>query len=242
MVLSSKKHTRVQFDEDLEKAVDMVKTMSNMVEDQLKKAISLFRVADKDSIPALAQQIVDEDAAINNIEIKIHDFCLFIIQKHQPKAQDLRLLFTIVRAASEFERIGDTVIKICETARKSQHVINALIERIEHFAERSLNMLHNSTEALINMDLSTATDCYMKYDYRGEYKEIFRDIIEEAKKDIDHLKEYFIVVIALRQIERIGDRCRNLNEYVYYYAKGFIPSQNTFKEMYADLHPELQEK
>ncbi|RIY35006.1 PhoU domain-containing protein [Psittacicella gerlachiana] len=238
MVLSSKRHTRVQFDEDLEKSLEMVKTMSAMVEKQLKEAIALFRVEDKSTIDERAQQILDNDLYVNKQEIQIHDYCLYLIAKHQPKAQDLRLVFAVVRAASEFERIGDTVIKICESARKSQHVINSLIERIEHFAEHSITLLRKSTEALISLDLNSACEIYVQDNYRIEYKDIFRAIVEEAKLNLEHLKEYFIVVIALRQIERIGDRCRNLNEYVYYYSKGVTPTSSVFTQMYQELHGE----
>ncbi|RIY32065.1 hypothetical protein CKF54_05605 [Psittacicella hinzii] len=240
MVLSSKRHTRVQFDEDLEKSLEMVKTMSSMVEKQLKEAIALFRVEDKSTIEEKAQQILENDTLVNKIEIKIHDYCLYLIAKHQPKAQDLRLVFSVVRAASEFERIGDTVVKICESARKSQHVINALIERIEHYAEYSITLLRKSTDALIALDLNSALENYVQHNYRHEYKDIFRAIIDEAKANLDYLKEYFIVAIALRQIERIGDRCRNLNEYVYYYSKGEIASYDVLTKMYEDLHPELK--
>ncbi|MFC6276085.1 phosphate signaling complex protein PhoU [Psittacicella hinzii] len=240
MVLSTKQHTRVRFDEDLEKSLEMIKTMSGMVEQQLKDAIALFRVEDKSNITDRCEQVLANDVHVNKMEIQIHDYCLYIIAKHQPKAQDLRLVFTIVKAASEFERIGDTVTKICETARKSTHVIDGLIARIEQFAENSVSLIHKATEALINMDLNLATEAYMQDNYRLVYKDIFRNIIEEAKQNLEYLKEYFIVVIALRQIERIGDRCRNLNEYVYYYTKGITPTSQNFAQMYESLHPELK--
>lgn len=238
MVLNQKRHTRVQFDEDLEQSIDLIKSMGELVKHQLKEAISLFREEDKELVKRRAQEIMDADAEVNKLEVKINDACLFLIAKHQPRANDLRLVFALLKTSSEFERIGDTVTKICETATKCDHVIDYLIEKIEHFAEHTVNMLHKSMQALLSMDLAYATEIYVEDDYHKEYKEIFDEIINEAKNNTDYLKEYFRANVALRQIERVGDRCRNLNEFVYYYLKGVTPNSKDIQTAYNELHPE----
>lgn len=240
MVLNTKRHTRLQFDDDLERVINLIKKMSEVVETQLKKSIDLFRIEDKSQVSVLAEQIIADDSQVNAFEVEINDACLYLIAKHQPKANDLRLVFALLRAAAEFERIGDTVTKICDTARNCEHVINSLIEQIEHFAEHALHLLHKSVKGFVHMDLKYATEIYCKEDYRTEYRHIYKQIIEEAKQDPDHLSEYFRANITLRQIERVGDRCRNINEFVYYYVQGITPRSQDLLDMYKELHPEEQ--
>lgn len=236
MVLNTKRHTRVGFDEDLEHILELTRNMGELVEKQLRDATALFQVEDKSTVAERADQIIKDDAKVNALEVQITNACLFLIQKHQPRANDLRLVFSLLRASSEFERIGDTVSKICETARYSEHVINSLIEKIEHFSEEACILLHESLHALVNMDLIYATDTFMKDDYRAEYKAIYRAIVNESKSNIEYLDEYFRAVVTLRQIERIGDRCRNINEFVYFYTKGEIANSKDFEKLYSEIH------
>lgn len=236
MVLNLKRHTRIQFDEDLEGALELIRKMGQLVEQQLRDAIALFRIENKTEVAEKAEVIIAKDAKVNKLELSITDACLYLIAKHQPKANDLRLVFAILRASSEFERIGDTVSKICDTARNAEHVINSLIEQIEHFAEHTLAMLHSSLEALVNMDLSAATEAYFQHHYHREYKSVLRALVDEAKANPDHLIEYFRANVTIRQIERIGDRCRNINEFVYFYAKGVTPDRADIEKEHERLH------
>lgn len=238
MVLNTKRHTRVGFDEDLEQVLELTRQMGELVERQLKEAISLFSMQDKKLVPELAEKIIANDRKVNDLEIQITNHCLFIIQKHIPQANDLRLVFSLLRASSEFERIGDTVTNICDIASHSEHVINTLIERIEHFSEETRALLHESLHALINMDIAYATETYMNDRYRKDYRDIYRQVVNESKNDIEHLDEYFRAVVALRQIQRIGDRCRNINEFVFFYNKGHVANWKDFAELYKEYHPE----
>lgn len=236
MVFNQKRHTSIHFDDDIDHAIDLIKSMGELVQHQLSQAVALFREPNKEVVLQRAKEIIEADSQVNELEVKINDACLYLIAKHQPRANDLRLVFALLKTSSEFERIGDTVTKICDTASSCDHVIDYLISKIEHFAQHTLEMLHKSMEALLSMDLTYATEIYVEENYRAEYKEILDEIIREAKNNVDYLKEFFKANIAIRQIERIGDRCRNINEFVYYYVKGHNPSYKDIKETYDELH------
>ncbi len=57
-------------------------------------------------------------SAINLAQIELDDACNHIIAKRQPAAGDLRLVLTVIKIASDLERIGDEAKKIAKAARR----------------------------------------------------------------------------------------------------------------------------
>ena len=71
------------------------------------------------------------------------------------------------------------------------------------------------------MNLDEAKSVYardIKIDAR--YKEIIVDAKEGMKSLPDSVDSLLTAILAARAIERIGDRCQNICEFIYYYLKG----------------------
>ena len=105
-------HISRQFNHELEELKTHLMAMGGLVEKQVQDAVRAL--LDGDS--ALAERVVDNDRAVNDMQIKIDDECTQILARRQPAASDLRLVLAVIRAASDLERIGDEASKIARNA------------------------------------------------------------------------------------------------------------------------------
>ncbi|ARD39857.1 phosphate signaling complex protein PhoU [Edwardsiella ictaluri] len=216
--LNLNKHTSGQFNAELEYIRTQVMSMGGLVEQQLTDAITAMHNQDAD----LARRVVEGDAKVNMMEIAIDEACVKIIAKRQPTASDLRLVMAIIKTISELERIGDVADKICRTALETfsqQH--QPLLVSLESLGQHTVQMLHDVLDAFARMDLNEAIRIYRedkKVDQ--EYEGIVRQLMTYMMEDSRTIPSVLTALFCARSIERIGDRCQNICEFIFYYVKG----------------------
>ncbi|WP_131865537.1 phosphate signaling complex protein PhoU [Biostraticola tofi] len=216
--LNLNKHISGQFNAELEHIRTQVMAMGGLVEQQLTDAISAMHSQDED----LAKRVVEGDAQVNMMEVAIDEACVRIIAKRQPTASDLRLVMAIIKTISELERIGDVADKICRTAleKYSQQHLPMLVS-IESLGRHTVQMLHDVLDAFARMDLNEAIRIYRedkKVDQ--EYEGIVRQLMTYMMEDPRTIPSVLTALFCARSIERIGDRCQNICENIFYFVKG----------------------
>ena len=85
---------RVQFEEDLEKLHNQFYAMGNEVLSQINRTVRAFVTHDRE----LARQVIEDDAKINDFEVKLERKSFEIIALQQPVSQDLRVVMTTSKA------------------------------------------------------------------------------------------------------------------------------------------------
>jgi len=189
-----------------------------MVEQQLTDAITAMHNQDAE----LARRVIEGDQKVNMMEVEIDEACVRIIAKRQPTASDLRLVMAIIKAISELERIGDVAEKISRTALEKfgqQHL--PLLVSLESLGHHTVQMLHDVLDAFARMDLSAAITIYRedkKVD--KEYEGIVRQLMTYMMEDPRTIPSVLTALFCARAIERIGDRCQNICEIIFYFVKG----------------------
>ena len=192
--------------------------MGGMVEQQLTDAITAMHNLDGE----LAQRVIDGDQKVNMMEVEIDEACVRIIAKRQPTAIDLRLVMAIIKTISELERIGDVAEKISRTALEKfgqQHL--PLLVSLESLGRHTVQMLHDVLDAFARMDLNEAITIYRedkKVD--KEYEGIVRQLMTYMMEDPRTIPSVLTALFCARAIERIGDRCQNICEIIFYFVKG----------------------
>ncbi|AXF77769.1 phosphate signaling complex protein PhoU [Erwinia tracheiphila] len=216
--LNLNKHISGQFNAELEHIRTQVLTMGGLVEQQLTNAIIAMHNQDGE----LAQRVIDGDNKVNMMEVSIDEACVRIIAKRQPAASDLRLVMAIIKAISELERIGDVAEKISRTALEKfgqQH--QPLLVSLESLGYHTIQMLHDVLDAFARMDVNAAIDVYRedkKVDQ--EYESIVRQLMTYMMEDPRTIPSVLTALFCARAIERIGDRCQNICEIIFYFVKG----------------------
>jgi len=170
----------------------------------------------------LARRVIDGDQKVNMMEVEIDEACVRIIAKRQPTAIDLRLVMAIIKTISELERIGDVAEKISRTALEKfsqQHL--PLLVSLESLGRHTVQMLHDVLDAFARMDLNEAIKIYRedkKVD--KEYEGIVRQLMTYMMEDPRTIPSVLTALFCARAIERIGDRCQNICEIIFYFVKG----------------------
>ena len=102
--------TRVVFDQELQDLCDDLLRLGSMVDSAISRSIQALKERDQ----SLAQHIIADDGAINELRFKIEEDCLSLIARQQPAVRDLRLIVAAINIVLDLERIADRVTNSCE--------------------------------------------------------------------------------------------------------------------------------
>lgn len=223
------KHISGQFNDDLEQIRNDVLKMGGLVEQQLSNALNA--VSDQDQ--ELARQVLESDYLINRMEVKIDEECTQIIAKRQPAASDLRLVLAIIKTITDLERIGDEAKRIAKVALESfNKTQQEFLVSMDGMGRRAANMLNEVLDAFARMDVDAAFDVH-KTDKKldKEYEAVARQLMTHMMEDPRSIPKIMDVLWSVRSLERIGDRCQNISEYVIYFVKGKDVRHTSEKEI-----------
>ena len=212
------RHISGQFNEDLERVINLVMQMGGIVEKQLNDALTSVSEADE----ALAKIVLRNDYQVNNLEVTIDDECTRIIAKRQPAAGDLRLIMAIIKTIADLERIGDEATKIAKVTLESlTNKHKDLLLNLDNLGRRVLEGLQDTLDAFTRMDVDDAIALH-KSDVKidREYEALMRQLMTYMMEDPRSIPQVMSVIWSARALERIGDRCQNICEYIIYFVKG----------------------
>ncbi len=214
------RHISGQFNEDLERVINHVMQMGGLVEKQLSDALTA--VCDSDE--ALANKVLTSDGPINDLEVAVDDECTRIIAKRQPAAGDLRLIMAIVKTIADLERIGDEAQKIAQVALESlSSAHNDLLLNLDNLGRRVLECLQTTLDAFTRMDEKTAINIHKSDDkIDREYEALMRQLMTYMMEEPRSIPQIMSVIWSARALERIGDRCQNICEYIIYFVNGKV--------------------
>ncbi|MCJ2378376.1 phosphate signaling complex protein PhoU [Vibrio sp. ZSDZ34] len=212
------RHISGQFNAELESIRTHVLTMGGLVEQQLSFAIQALHKDDID----LARKVVRDEHKVNAMEVSIDDACTRIIAKRQPTAKDLRLVMAIIKTITDLERIGDVATKIAyvaiETPTNSEKQFQISLEPL---CRQAISMLHQVLDAFARMDVDAAASVYKQDDkLDAEYEAVIRQLMNYMMDNPENIPDVLQVMWSARAIERVGDRCQNICEYIIYFVKG----------------------
>lgn len=219
------RHISGQFNEDLERIINQVMHMGGLVEKQLTDALTSVCDADE----SLAKKVLNNDYLINNAEVNIDDECTRIIAKRQPAAGDLRLVMAIVKTITDLERIGDESGKIANVTLESlsgEH--KDLLSNLDNLGRHVLTFLQATLDAFTRMDYDAAVKVHKSDDkIDREYEALMRQLMTYMMEDPRSIPQIMSVIWSARALERIGDRCQNICEYIIYFVKGKVVRHTT---------------
>lgn len=212
------RHISGQFNVELESIRTHVLTMGGLVEQQLSYAIQALHKEDIE----LARKVVRDDHKVNAMEVSIDDACTRIIAKRQPTAKDLRLIMAIIKTITDLERIGDVATRIAYVAIESPSSQERQFQvSLEPLCRQAIQMLHQVLDAFARMDVEAAAEVHKLDDkLDAEYEAVIRQLMTYMMEDPKNIPHILQVMWSARAIERVGDRCQNICEYIIYFVKG----------------------
>ncbi len=228
-------HISQQFNADLEDIRNHVMAMGGLVEQQTADAITAF--VDGDS--ALGRRVADDDRKVNELELAIDEECARILARRQPAATDLRLIFAIIKTITDLERIGDEAEKIgwLATRLAGSERPPGGHTRIESLGNRVRGQLRTALDSFVRMDPTAAVEVAREDDkVDRDYEAILREGITFMMEDPRTIRRMLDVIWCARALERIGDHCKNICEYVVYLVHGKDVRHVSVEEVEREIH------
>ncbi|MGX7059262.1 phosphate signaling complex protein PhoU [Vagococcus humatus] len=212
---------RTQFEEDLQQLHKDFFEMGLAVSDAVYKSVHSFIQHDK----KLAQEVIENDVVINDMEVSLEKKSLEMIALQQPVTTDLRIIVTVMKASSDLERMADHAVSIAKaTIRvKGTKRILEVEEKIATMASEVKTMIDDVMNAYVNEDYKAAKEIATQAEEVNDYFNIIYGFSIESMKEnpetIEGGADYLQVVGFLK---RIADYATNICEWIVYLHTGKI--------------------
>ena len=195
-----------------------LKYMSELVSNQLEAAM----IALSENNQNLAEEIMEKDNEIDDLQKEIEEECIKFIATEQPLAKDLRRVFTASKIVTDLERMADLTVDICKII--SNNDFKEFIEEANSVWEMEKeikNMLHLSMEAYLERDTRSAYDICKLDDNRDlYYKEVFKNTLKYVKNNENKITLGTQILFISKYLERIGDHITNICEWIIFSKTG----------------------
>ncbi len=170
----------------------------------------------------LAQQVMDGDDIIDDMQVEIEDKCMILIARQQPLARDLRIIGTGLKITTDLERVGDHAFDIANIVLKmgNQPHIKPLID-IPRMANMAQKMLKDALEAYISLDITVAEQvCRDDDEVDILYEQIFRELLTYMIEEPKNISQATQIIFVARFLERVADHATNIAEWIIYLVTG----------------------
>jgi phosphate transport system protein len=214
------KHLSTQFDSELNMVSSRVMELGGLVESQIRQAVYALSQFNAD----VADQVIENEARVNSLEVEIDRELASIIGRRQPTAVDLRLLLAISKTTANLERVGDEAEKIARMVKsiiKTGNSRSLPASELRVAAEMASGLLRKALDAFARLDTQTAL-AIMKEDdlIDREFDGFLRILITYMMEDARTISASLDLLFIAKAIERIGDHAKNIAEFIIYIVKG----------------------
>jgi phosphate transport system protein len=213
-------HSSKQYDLDLESIRSRVLLMGGLVETHFQEAVDCLRSSNAQR----AEQVMQSDGAVNQLEVILDEACSNLIVKRQPAANDLRAVMATIKVITDLERIGDESTKIARSAKRMADYENSGInshEMLKNIAKNTSDLLHDALDAFARLDEKTAVELIARDKVIDtEFRALMRTLVDLMGENPLAIPVALETLWAVKSIERIGDHAKNIAEYVIFVVEG----------------------
>jgi phosphate transport system protein len=206
------------FEKDLEELKERLLWMGSLAERAVHQAI--HSVLDSDE--ALAHSVLDEEGAINELQVEIDDRVVQLLALYQLMAADLRFVLACSRINNDLERIGDQAVNIAQSAQRIvRHPRVKPYVDLPRMSELAEEMVRDALNAVVRKDVELAKNVLVRDDQVDQLRDqIFRELLSYMMGDSAVVFPAFELILVAKNLERIGDHATNIAEDVIYMVAG----------------------
>lgn len=209
------------FDEELKELQKDILRMAVFAQEAIYKSIETLKNRDKPK----AQEVINEDRKIDELELVIDERCIDLIARHQPLASDLRFITTGMKINAELERIADLAVDIAQRVLElaDKPLLKPLID-IPKLSAIAQNMVRDAIDSFVKKDVGLAK----KVALSDEEADRLRNLVQEElindymAKDAKTADRAVPLLLVARHLERICDHTTNIAEDVIYMVEAKV--------------------
>jgi phosphate transport system protein len=222
--------TRVAFQEELQQLEAQALGGLDMVVSTLERTIEALEQQDVE----LAQMVVQDDDRLDGRYLEVHQGILSLLARQAPVATDLRLVAALLDVIKHVERMGDQCVNIAKLIPLSGHEPprdQALLDTLVDMGRHAGALVEQAKRAFAERDIALAEDLVVRDAAVNRLnRECFR-LALEAGDDPDSREWAMMMLLAARNLERIGDNAVDIGEQTAFVVTGL------FREFTDASHP-----
>jgi phosphate transport system protein len=210
--------THRHFQDDLDRLKSTLVGMAGLAEDAVRQAVSALLTRDEKK----AAEVVENDNAIDALEVQVEDHAINLLALQQPMARDPPPITMAMKISGDLERVGDHAVNIAEGVR---WLVEAppfpVIPEIEEMVRVATDMLADSLDAFVRGDSVLARDVLQRDDRVDELHENnFRILLTHMLEDPRKITAGMDLLLISGNLERIADLATNISEEVIFLVEG----------------------
>lgn len=209
---------RRNYNNELQALCDSVKQMGLAIEDSIDKT---WKALQKGDVKA-AQDIIQGDDVIDQMERSIEKACLELVITQGPVASDWRRIASIMRMISDLERIADHCSDISEyVVQMAAKPAVDLPAQMEKMFSLMKSMVNSTVTAFVESDEAKARSVIAQDDLQDDYfLQVVEDLCARMKQNPDEIRQRVDQLMIAKYLERMSDHSTNLAEWVVYIVSG----------------------
>ena len=211
-------HIVSAYSDELDKLSSDIMRMGAIVETMIGDACRALNSKDLE----LSREVIARDPQVDFIEAEVEKQIVSLIARRQPMGHDLRMILSALKVAGELERIGDLSKNIAKrTARLDDHVSAEMRNAILRMSRPVARQLNEVLDAYATGNDTLAKTVWASDDDIDQhYNAVFREMLTYLIEDPRRITAGAHMLFIAKNLERIGDHCTNIAEFVYYQAVG----------------------
>ncbi len=206
------------FQQELEELKGKLLEMSALVEAAIQRSVSAVTQKDRSA----AEQVLRDEAHVNELEMAIDEFAINLLATQQPLAADLRLIVAALKINTDLERMGDLSVNIAQKAVSllSEPVVTPMVD-IEHMSALVESMVRKSLDAFVTHDADLARSVLAADDAVDSLRTAsYHELVSFMEKNPQNIPQALDLIGITRSLERIADHSTNVAEDVLFLVKG----------------------
>ncbi len=209
---------RTRFHQGLDELKEKLLRMGGMAESAVDRAVRAYVERD----PALANLVLSDEAAINNMEREIDELALDLLAMQQPMAVDLRFITAVMKINADLERVGDQAVNIAERALDAAGLPQVeLPVDVPRMAVTATGMVREALQSFLDGKAETAEALLKQDDLVDEMnREIARAMLNWMTNDPHTTRQAMNALLIGRNLERVADHATNIAEDVIFWVCG----------------------
>lgn len=209
---------REVFHQSLEDVQGRLVEIAELVTVAIDKATRAFSTSDV----ALAEEVIEADAVIDEKAVALDELAIEILARQQPVARDLRIVVSALRMSASLERMGDIAEHIAQLTRMrfpERAIPKGLKSTFTKMGELDVEVARSLTELLRSQDLALTERIRNADDAIDDlHVSVFEKVLSdswqgEAAATVD-------ATLASRYHERFADHAVSVAKKVAYLSTG----------------------
>ncbi|MBB3205275.1 phosphate transport system protein [Rhodopirellula rubra] len=174
--------------------------------------------------PDLARTVIDTDDEVDAKDVQIEEDCLKLLALHQPVAEDLRWMVTVVKINGDLERMADLACNIAERSISLDlYPLFRVPEDLSKMVGATINMVRSALDSFLEHDADLAQKVIKQDDAVDCLNvEMIRELEQRMREDPEMVEAGLHCFSAIRHLERIADMATHVAEETVYLVSGDI--------------------